>query len=478
MRNKILLSTLLLSGVSFAQIGVGVDLPHESAILHIEDAKNKNKGLLIPNIALKSLSDKTVIANENPKEGLIIFNTSEVNSLTKGFYYWGTTQKDDQGEPFFEWNKLVGNNELKTYVYDNQLILDLIAIDVDKEITKGFTLKNGETEVGEFKETLTKFAVETRYAHEFHKIISDDPEEKPVDGDDIIYIPASSEEELFTGTQPVGYKYEGINASDSFVYINELGVEKVFTLKTVMSNSETLTELRLVSDILDVNGESAGPALVYKDEVGTENTILLSSILESSETVTSLTFDPSADELIYIDEDGKSNPISLSSLIKSAWHKVENGGNGYFGDDIYTQGWVGIGYDKKTDGLPNEKLRVNGSVSAVNSYYADYVFDAYFNGTSTLKYDYSFKSLDAIDSFIKTNRHLPGITPIYELATTENGYAFNMSELSIQLLEKTEELYLHTIEQANDIKSLQKENDELKNRLEKIENLLKGNLSK
>lgn len=479
MRNKILLGSLLLSGISFAQIGIGNDLPHESAILHIGNDTNNNKGLLIPNVALKGLTDVSVIAGENPKEGLIIFNTAENEEVTKGFYYWGSTRKDDNG-PVLEWNKLVGNNELKTTISENQLLLELIPTDVDAKTTQGFNLKNGETEVGTFNETLTKFAVEKQYLHVLKKIPFDPDDGQPtINGDDIIYVATKDQNTPPVSNEiPKGYYYYDTVESNSFVYENELGVSEAFTLKTLLTNSETITTLGLVDDFPNENGESQGPALIYKDENGKENPVLLSSILKSEETLTELTYQEDTDQLVYKDENGKLDRITLNPLIKSAWRKITNGENADKGDDIYTDGWVGIGYKEKTDGLSGEKLRVNGSVSAVNSYYADYVFDAYFNGTSALKYDYNFKSLDAVDNFIKTNKHLPGITPISELTTTENGYAFNMSELSIQLLEKTEELYLHTIEQAKDINALQKENEELKNRLQVIEDLIKANLSK
>jgi hypothetical protein len=54
-----------------------------------------------------------------------------------------------------------------------------------------------------------------------------------------------------------------------------------------------------------------------------------------------------------------------------------------------------------------------------------------------------------------------------------------MSELSIQLLEKTEEIYLHIIEQSKEIEAKDKEIKELKEasrlmnlRLEKLEKLI------
>ncbi|MFC4476357.1 hypothetical protein [Flavobacterium chungangensis] len=142
-------------------------------------------------------------------------------------------------------------------------------------------------------------------------------------------------------------------------------------------------------------------------------------------------------------------------------------------EDIYTNGWVGIGFDEKTTpAAPNEKLRVNGAITTVGSYYADYVFEDYFQGFSDIKADYKFKSLDAVDAFIKANKHLPGITPINELEKTNKGYSFNVSELSIQLLEKTEELYLHVIEQKKELDAKNNEIQMLNQRLEKLEKLV------
>lgn len=485
MKKKLLLSTLLVSGITFAQIGVGNELPHESSILHIGDDINNNRGLLIPNIALKSLADKTVIENDNPKEGLIIFNTSELEGegISKGFYYWGTTRKEN-GIAIFEWNKLISTNELQIgSITDNHLEVELFSANINNETTQGFKLKKGATEIGEFKEALTKFIVENREMHVLHKIIPQDgnagSQEEPVEGELVIYIPATNDENAIAKEKiPAGYKYIETLPVESLVYTDELGVEKLFTLKAIMSSSETLTSLQLVNDFHNEKGESLGPALVYSDEKNVVNVIFLSKLLENVETLTSLTFDPNLDELIYTDELGIKNHIAVSSLNKSAWYKVDGSGSGSFGDNIYTEGWVAIGFEDLPERKIDEKLRVNGAISAVMGWYADYVFDAYYNGTSALKYDYNFKNLDSVDEFIKVNKHLPGITPISELNTTENGYEFNMSELSIQLLEKTEELFLHTIEQAKDIKALQKENEEFKSRIQVIEEYLKEKMSK
>ncbi len=94
--------------------------------------------------------------------------------------------------------------------------------------------------------------------------------------------------------------------------------------------------------------------------------------------------------------------------------------------------------------------------------YADYVFEDYFDGHSTLDPAYKFKSLYEVEKFIIENRHLPGVTSINSLSKNDEGeVSFNLSDLSLQSLEKIEELYLHTIE-------LQKQVDKQKIQIEAL----------
>jgi len=136
----------------------------------------------------------------------------------------------------------------------------------------------------------------------------------------------------------------------------------------------------------------------------------------------------------------------------------------------------------------NPKLHVVGDISTTgkvwtnSSVYADYVFEKYFNGNSNINPNYEFKSLNYVKEFIKTNHHLPGVESIDDLAKTENGYTFDITKLTVQSLEKIEELYLHTIEQQEkidtqqfEINQLKKESEETKSRLEKLERLLQKN---
>ncbi|MDY3337676.1 hypothetical protein PG279_00605 [Riemerella anatipestifer] len=149
-----------------------------------------------------------------------------------------------------------------------------------------------------------------------------------------------------------------------------------------------------------------------------------------------------------------------------------NEGKVRFGDN------VGIGVD-----APAEKLEVAGKVKATAfigtngaAIFPDYVFQKYYTGTSSIKADYSFKTLSQVEDFVKANGHLPGYQSAAEIK--KQGYV-DLMATQLTNVEKIEELYLHSIEQDKVLKSQKEELKskdakiaELEARLQKLEALL------
>lgn len=126
------------------------------------------------------------------------------------------------------------------------------------------------------------------------------------------------------------------------------------------------------------------------------------------------------------------------------------------GDAIFYAGNLGVGTES-----PDQKLTVAGMVKSQEILVdentgADFVFEE----------DYDLPTLAQIEKFIKANKHLEGIAPAKEMK--ENGV--KIGELQIKLLQKIEELTLHTIEQQKLIEQQSKVNRELLKRIEKLEN--------
>ena len=121
---------------------------------------------------------------------------------------------------------------------------------------------------------------------------------------------------------------------------------------------------------------------------------------------------------------------------------------------IESNGNVLIG--KTSQSNTSYKLDVAGKVRAdeivVNTTGADYVFEE----------DYKLKSLDEVETFINQNKHLSGIPSAAEM----QAQGMSVGELNTKLLEKIEELTLHTINQQKEIEQLKAEKASLQEGLE------------
>ncbi|OJJ17183.1 hypothetical protein BKI52_31230 [marine bacterium AO1-C] len=90
----------------------------------------------------------------------------------------------------------------------------------------------------------------------------------------------------------------------------------------------------------------------------------------------------------------------------------------------------------------------------------DYVFEP----------DYKLLTLKDLGTYIKKNKHLPGVPSAKQIK--EDGF-IDAVKMDYTLLEKIEELTLYTLQQEKQLKAKQTELDKLKQRMAKMEELLK-----
>jgi hypothetical protein len=126
---------------------------------------------------------------------------------------------------------------------------------------------------------------------------------------------------------------------------------------------------------------------------------------------------------------------------------------------ILGNGDIGIGTS-----TPREKLSVNGNIRAREvkveaANWPDYVFEE----------GYNLGTLKGLESYIKTNKHLPGMPTTKEIAN--NGLA--LGEMVRLQQEKIEELTLHLIEKDKELIQEKSKNQLQDERIARLEALLK-----
>jgi hypothetical protein len=132
--------------------------------------------------------------------------------------------------------------------------------------------------------------------------------------------------------------------------------------------------------------------------------------------------------------------------------KLTVNGGGYFSEK------VGVGI--KPSNFTQAMLAVDGLIYSrgLNIYDLSIPFPDYVFAPS-----YPLKPLQEVENYISKNKHLEGVPTASDIKKD----GLRLEELQIKQMEKIEELYLYLI-------SLQKENDTLKNRIQKLEQNFKN----
>lgn len=171
---------------------------------------------------------------------------------------------------------------------------------------------------------------------------------------------------------------------------------------------------------------------------------------QSSSYECGLTFRKAGNTMFYLYSDNTDDALKMQSTGVAG----ENDDNPRFMMPLATKdifmglsgGNIGIG-TRDTRGY---RLAVNGSAIFTRATvklaanWPDYVFDP----------AYQLPSLQYVESYIKTNKHLPGIPAAAEVE--KNG--LDLGENQAALLKKVEELTLYVIELKKEIEALKKKN--------------------
>ena len=139
--------------------------------------------------------------------------------------------------------------------------------------------------------------------------------------------------------------------------------------------------------------------------------------------------------------------FSTNSYMNSYYPAIFKFTKATFDNDVIVNGKLTCKDELNVTEVNSKSIRTEDITVDMNNA-ADYVFDE----------NYNLRSLSDVESFVKENKHLPGVPSAAEMA--EKG--MSVSQMSNLLLEKVEELTLHMIELEKENKALKAEMESLK----------------
>ncbi len=258
------------------------------------------------------------------------------------------------------------------------------------------------------------------------------------------------ENDFYIGTGGVNYLKinQGESASGKTAIMMETGT------------ANTLLPLQINASIYQFNsGKSQFTQGIFIGDLGTFDISKSTDVLRAKGNVT---FDLSDDAFLNLNT---SNQSTIKLFYQDSYNQLASSGiNGYTpmkfkanqfyfeNGQVIVDGKILCHDEIEVSKLTSENLNA-GQINAKDinvelNNAADYVFED----------NYNLKSLKEVESYVKENKHLPGVPSAAEIS--ENG--MSISQMSNLLLEKVEELTLHMIQ-------LQKENEALKAKVESME---------
>lgn len=278
---KELLTVALLMGtwVASAQVGIGTLNPNKSAQL---DVVASDKGILIPQVSLTSVTDATTITNGNV-ESLLVYNKTNNEAIKPGYYYWF------EGE----WRKLLTpidvTTDILTVLNYNTVNNTLTYVD-ENNVTHTFTLNNTKNSTIVLEGTVLT--------------ITD------TDGD-VYTVDLASLDTNTTNTSLVLDETNQLNLTDSAGNVLTANLAALAIDENTVNNSLTLNPTNNHLILVDSEGNNVEVDLsTLLDDTNTTNT----SLVLGDDYILTLT-----------DSEGNTRTVNLSSLVNTT--KVTAGTN-------------------------------------------------------------------------------------------------------------------------------------------------------
>lgn len=467
----ILLFTLSLQ----AQVGIGTTAPQAAF-----DVTSTNSGILIPRVALTSLSDISPLTVGTESE--LVYNTEDINDVTPGFYYlssatgpwvrfggatgWLTTGNADitatsfmgttnNFDVAFRRNGFAaGKIGLTSTSYGLGALANGASTNSTAIGHNALSVSTGSNNVAVGQNALQNSATTAQW-------------NTAVGNSALGNINNAAAQENVA----VGY-FAMANGAGNISRVVAIGTRALF--QNTVSNSVAIGYNALQGQVGSaVNNTGVGYSVLNNNTTGDNNTVLgYEAGFAATGSNNTLIGNVAGRNL-----GSGSNNIIIGSNVNGA-PNTDNQlsiGNWIYG----SAGNIGIGI-----AAPTQKLDVDGIVRAqsfisISGTYADYVFEDYFTGVSKIKSDYKFIPLENAEAFVKKNGHLPGVKSYTEVM--EGGFKLDLTDATITNLEKLEEQFLYIVElnkkiktQENTIKTQEAKIEGLESRLERIEKLLEN----
>ncbi|MPS73476.1 MAG: hypothetical protein E2590_10065 [Chryseobacterium sp.] len=507
-KNIILLGAIAISSLAFSQVGINTETPQATLDVAIKTTgASLPEGIIAPRLTGDEIKSRDTLY-DTPQKGAIVYATAPVgtastktaNITAEGYYYFdgnvwtkfgsGTGTGTSTPEPWYIQNTTTPASANTQNIYQNG------------KVAVGFS----NTDAVSGKQLEVKGDLKSLYrnpAGDFYSVINTNMTDYGIPMSDIHVADAAElsnagkisgltlntmNAQIYTNYLASGSHTSGGLTSTSTTNGSDVRFQSVDTTgnisSTVIANSNTTGNNVML--IQEQSGSAAVQVTLERTKGVTYDFKNSGGILEGSYTFPRT--NGSSNQVLTTDGISGNATLSwkdASSLSPEPW-RIQGTTNAATANtqNIYQIGNVSIGSQTPIATFTSNsvtvtpKLSIAGDVASTGAFYtttgkyADYVFEDYFDGASKINDTYKFRSLEETAAYIKENKHLPGVTSIRDILKTENGYTVNLSELSIQQLEKIEELYLHTIEQQQEITKQKTEINDLISRLEKLEQLL------